>query len=144
MKDLRNRTAKVHALCAQFATSKRSSTKSRVTNHVVHEACAGHLLTPSLVFECIKIGRDKVLGSRWDPYRKYTCKSAVCKVMSRDASLIYGWFVLNSINPKSMKRAYKSVLAIQKGPHIGDPKEVARLKVQQDLRRQRALNGHCF
>ena len=102
---------------AKFSSAKRPADQAKLTSVCFNDALLGRLLTVREIIDYICVGRSRAgIGSKHDPYRGLV-GNKLMKAYQRDAELIFGWFTLNSANPKTMVKAYRAIVAIQDGPH---------------------------
>ena len=101
---------------AKFSCAKRPADQAKLMSVCFNDALLGRLLTVRAIIDYICVGRSRAgIGSKYDPYRGLT-GNKLMKAYQRDAELIFGWFTLNSSDPKTMVKAYRAIVAIQDGP----------------------------
>lgn len=101
---------------AKFSCAKRPADQAKITAVCFNDVLLGRLLTVRAIIDYICVGRSRAgIGSKYDPYRGLA-GNKLMKAYQRDAELIFGWFTLNSSDPKTMVKAYRAIVAIQDGP----------------------------
>lgn len=101
---------------AKFSCAKRPADQAKITAVCFSDVLLGRLLTVRAIIDYICVGRSRAgIGSKYDPYRGLV-GNKLMKAYQRDAELIFGWFTLNSSDPKTMVKAYRAIVAIQDGP----------------------------